>query len=637
MNSHSSIQPLAISKSERAGPVSLKRQRLVSTLYFSAVILGLLPWLLDMSAFWQASGLGLWFPGAGFLAVGGWSLLLLPVTLLLFAVAVFAWFATGIVIAPPLVWVGSALLAGALSNETSWPWAPWLAAVACVAWQLRKHLKRRKQLAADLLRREQRNAYLPDAMQAVEARAVPHTAPADHELGADEVALSRLIFERALQPVGQLEHFDRIDQFQTASLRYQLNFLGYGLAQMQSQYTPNFHGYLSEAQRRLIEQYLERPIWDYWRLENLWGNLKYDPNPVGKDNVMLTGYLGQQVGMYMLNTGDHRYAEPGSLTFRWDDKTTYAHDIHSINRSLMWNFDNSRYCLFPCEPNWIYTGCNFFALRSVAVYDRLFGTHQLDDLRQPFLESFEREFTTASGSVVSLRSSLTGATAPFPGGDAGAVQGMNLLSVEHAKRFWAMARNDMGPLIVEQDGVRQMKIPGKGLDFGNYRRGFTMIYGGLLMQAREIGDSEFSSAILNALDLECGRKIENGVLSYQGSNLAQATAFLGRLMQRDGYRQSLMVGPPPEALRGPLLTDASFPDVLVAKARSHRGDDLELVLYPGKAPGVQRVTIERLRPHGSYTVTGSTLAHFTADEQGKAEIDVQLNGRTSVVITPDAG
>ncbi|MBV7495072.1 hypothetical protein KW837_12450 [Pseudomonas sp. PDM24] len=633
MNNYIPIQPEVIKNTERTGPVSLKRQRLISALYLSAVVLGLLPWLLNLSAFWQASGLGLLFPGAGFLAVGGWSLLLIPVTLLLFATALFAWFATGVVVAPPLIWLGSAILAGTLSGDATWPWAPWLTAAICLAWQVRKYLKRSKVHQRDLGRREQRNAYLPDAMQAVTARAAPHIPPANHELGADEVALSRLILERALQPVGQLEHFDRIDQFQTASLRYQLNFLGYGLAQMQSQYTPNFHGYLSEAQRRLIEQYLQRPIWDYWRLENLWGNLKYDPDPVDKDNVMLTGYFGQQVGMYMLNTGDHRYAKPGSLTFRWNDDTAYEHDIHSINRSLMWNFANSSYCLFPCEPNWIYTGCNFFALRSVAVYDRLFGTHQLDELRQPFLDSFEREFTTASGSVVSLRSSLTGATAPFPGGDAGAVQGMNLISSEHAKRFWAMARNDMAPLIVEQNGLRQMKIPGKGLDFGNYRRGFTMIYGGLLMQAREIGDTEFSEAILNALDQQCGRKLDNGVLSYEGSNLANATAFLGRLMQRDGYRHSLTQGPTAEALRGPLLTGAEFPQVLVAKARSHDGQDLELVLYPGTAPGPQRITIERLKPHGHYSTKGTMQTHFTADAAGTVELEVMLNGRTSVCIT----
>ena len=47
---------------------------------------------------------------------------------------------------------------------------------------------------------------------------------------ADEVAASRYLFDRTLQPVGQLEGFTRLDNIQLAALRYQLNYLGWGLA-----------------------------------------------------------------------------------------------------------------------------------------------------------------------------------------------------------------------------------------------------------------------------------------------------------------------------------------------------------------------------------------------------------------------
>jgi len=622
-----------ISAASGLAPVSKIRRQRLQILHAGMVVIGLLPWLLDASPSVRSAGLGLLFPGAGFIAVGGWALLLVPFTLLLFAVAVFAWFATGIIVAPPLVWLLASVAAGAMTREPGWTHAPLLALAALAAWWIRGRAKARRRHKEEVEKRTNRNAYLPAAMAAVAERAVPMPAPDAHELSAVDVALSRLMFNRALQPVGQLEGFNKIDQFQTAALRYQINFLGYGLAQMQSQYTPNFHGYLSEAQRRLIDQYLQRPIWDYWRLENLWGHLRYDPNPVGKSNIMLTAYLAQQVGMYMLTTGDRRYAEPGSLTFRWNAKTAYAHDMGSLHRSLMSNFEASPFCLFPCEPHWIYSGCNFFGLRAVAVHDRLFGGSDLEAIRAPFLRYFEREFTKASGSVVSLRSSIGGFSAPFPGGDAGAVQAMNLLSPELARRYWAMARNDMLPLIRDRDGVRRFQLPGKGLDFGNYGRGFTMIYGGLLMHAREIGDPDFSEALLNALDLDCGATTTNGVLSYSGSNMASATAFLGRMMQRDGYRQSLMVGPPAEALAGPILTGASYPEVLVAKARSH-GEDLELVLYPGTGDGVRSIAIERLQPDRVYAVSGGTEPVVRADGRGHARLDVHLRGRTPVHLTP---
>lgn len=616
------------------GPVTRARKRRLRVFYVACAAIGLLPWLLEGPPFWRGAGLGLLFPGAGFLAAGGWALVLLPMSMALFLVALFAWFAAGMVIAPPLVWGGAALLAGAMTGDEPWSFAPLAALVLLGAWSLRHHLKQRRLLEAQWAKREQRQAYLPAAMIEVAERAVPRPAADEHELSEAQVAHSRLLLQRALQPVGELAGFDRIDQFQTASLRYQLNFLGYALALMQSQYTPNFHGYLSEAQRRLIDQYLQRPIWRYWRLENLWGNLRYNPDPVGKDNIMLTAYLAQQVGMYMLASGDRRYAEPGSLTFRWNDRVAYAHDLHTLHRSLTWNFDHSPFCLFPCEPNWIYTGCNFFGLRALAAYDRLFGTDTLFRIAPRFTEQFLAEFTNAAGSVVSLRSTLAGFTAPFPGGDAGSVQALGLISPSLAQRFWAQARHDMGPLIREVDGRPTFQLPGKGLDFGNYRRGFTGIYGGLLMQSREIGDATFSSALVNALQKDGHpTRDADGVLTYAGSNMANAVVFLGTLMQRDSYREALTVGPPAEALRGPLLTDAAYPEVLVAKARSH-GDDLDLVLYPGRTDGQHKLTVARLQADRLYAVSGATEPRIRADAHGTCRLSVPLHGRTEVRLQP---
>src|SRR4030095_2639246 len=119
---------------ERApkGPVTAARQRRSMICYAVMCAVGLLPAVLNASAAWQAAGLGLLLPGAGFVAGGGWSVLLFPLTLSLFVVSVVAWFWAGIVLAPVFVWLGSAALAGALAGASVWAGAYLLVPVLIV-------------------------------------------------------------------------------------------------------------------------------------------------------------------------------------------------------------------------------------------------------------------------------------------------------------------------------------------------------------------------------------------------------------------------------------------------------------------------------------------------------------------------
>ncbi|MGQ4828355.1 hypothetical protein ACQ10I_19305, partial [Enterococcus faecalis] len=80
------------------------------------VLLGATPLLLGMAPAWRAAGLGLWAPGAGFLVSGGWIAALFPLVLVLFVAALIAWFWAGMVIAPAIVWLGSAALAGVMAR-----------------------------------------------------------------------------------------------------------------------------------------------------------------------------------------------------------------------------------------------------------------------------------------------------------------------------------------------------------------------------------------------------------------------------------------------------------------------------------------------------------------------------------------
>lgn len=73
--------------------------------------------------------------------------------------------------------------------------------------------------------------------------------------------------------------------------------------------------------------------------------------------------------------------------------------------------------------------------------------------------------------------------------------------------------------------------------------------------------------------------------------------------------------------------------MLVARAFS-RGENLELALYPGSAPGVQRLGLARLRAGASYRVRGAHAGRFVADASGEAKLDVTLAGRTALEIVP---
>src|SRR6516165_12435603 len=124
-----------ISRDAVKGPLTAARQRRTLLLYTAMCVFGLLPTIFGMSPAMKAAGVGLWIPGGGFVASGGWAVLLFPVTFVLFGLSVFAWFGAGMVIAPIVVWLGGAMLAGAITGDAIWVPALFLvpAMVAAIA------------------------------------------------------------------------------------------------------------------------------------------------------------------------------------------------------------------------------------------------------------------------------------------------------------------------------------------------------------------------------------------------------------------------------------------------------------------------------------------------------------------------
>ena len=126
----------------RLGPVSRRLIARTALLLTAQIILGSLLVFLSTSDRVRAIGLGLVFPGAGFLFSA--SPIGLLVTLTVMVLAVVLWWGISAHFGIPLVWWGSALLAGVLvegprvftDRGTTWGWAvpaAYLAAAAAVA------------------------------------------------------------------------------------------------------------------------------------------------------------------------------------------------------------------------------------------------------------------------------------------------------------------------------------------------------------------------------------------------------------------------------------------------------------------------------------------------------------------------
>lgn len=614
---------------------SLVRRTLCA--YLLLCLAGALPWLLDLSPALQAIGWGLWFPGAGFITSGALALLLVPLTLVLFSVSLFLWFGSGNILAPLAIWTLSALLAGSLA-QISTVITP-LLVVGCTvsigAWLFRDTLVRKRK---SLARRARRLKELPATIELLQNKAAEHPAPDYRELSVEDLGAVRYLLERGLAPVDKLEGLEVIEQFQPAALRYQIFDLQYSLALMQCHYTPNFHGYLSQAQRNLIEKVTLPAVCGYWKWESLWGHLSTRFDPVQRDNIMLTGFYLISLGLYSSNTGDYRYYEPGSLTFRLNAKLSFRHDTHSIAQALVDNFNTSGYCLYPCEPNWIYTFCNLQGMTGLRVYDRVAETDHYSQLRERFEYNWRQEFTEADGSVVPIRSSLTGLSIPGLVGLSGDCTGSVLAGAvlpDTAMRMWAQAFGES--IQVRPDGTLDLRTVGAdNIDPGNYRKGLGMTYTAVWLAAQEYGYPEIAAAAQQSLDEEYEPCLENGVFRYRKlSVLANAMAIRARLMRRDDWRSTILQGPTPAALKGPLLTGASYPEVLVARAVSNTGSDLELVLHPGTEPGEQTLIIERLSPNAAYRVDGTLNTDLRADAEGKLQLQVHLQGRTLIHLHPD--
>jgi hypothetical protein len=404
--------------------------------------------------------------------------------------------------------------------------------------------------------------------------------------------------------------------------------------------TPAFSGYLAEAQRNAIEKMLLRKVWGYWARENAWGNLSLNRDPVeNRENIMLTGWHGTQVGMYE-SLNDNRYSAPGALTYRWSDDESYANDFGTLAASIHRNMLGTDYTLFPCEPNWVYTVCNTFGVNTMASHDRLHGTGYLDELRDRLHTAYETEFLRPDGRIVGVRATHLGLSWNFWSGAAvqlSTAYWLHPSMPDIAQRTWWLLREnslklDGGPLtgrLILPRAVSDRLDPG---DYSLGRDNFGL--GSTIMAAREVGDEDYALAAQRTLDERDEIEESDGARRYRNASpLTNLYSVLGRFGRHNGLRDLVAHDTPTAWARGPRLAEAAYPDVLVARAVTD-GTALDLVLRPGVGPVRTTLALDRLRPGTGYLVDGAGEQLVTADSHGRAHLEVDLGDRLEVRIRP---
>ncbi|MBX7435118.1 hypothetical protein JDV09_23900 [Mycobacterium sp. Y57] len=461
--------------------------------------------------------------------------------------------------------------------------------------------------------------------------------PVVGESTPDDLEVLRGLFDLSLQPLDQFDGFDRRDQVGTAAYRYQLNFIGYALALSQLTRTPAFTGYLAAAQRNLIVKMCDKRVWGYWARESRIGYLRHETDPIRHANVMYSGYLGVMIGVFQTLNQDDAFDRPGSLTYRWDDQISHEYDFRRLAFAIRENMLAKPKCpQYPCEPHLIYPICNTFALNTLMMYDRLHNDDISSELVSKVRTSYDADgWRRADRRFIPIRlGASVNLSPPVIGSDAAMALWLSAAMPDIARQTWDMITSRL--LRWDGDDVVMRGRSWLRIDVGNYRftNGEANTKVAVMNAAREFGADHIADRLSEAIDSDLEQERARGARRYRGvSNLVNAMYALARFSRTNGVAD-LIAGRIPEQWRtGPVLAEAAYPDVLVARALTD-GSDLDLVLYPGTGPHRARLGIARLQPNRTHRVGGAVEPTVTADERGLGYVDVDLDARTAVSLAP---
>ena len=285
-----------------------------------------------------------------------------------------------------------------------------------------------------------------------------------------------------------------------------------------------------------------------------------------------------------------------------------------------------------CEPNWIYSICNMRGAEGLMIHDRLHGTHYWDMIKDGYFRGMEQEFVRPDGMLNFYRSARTGI------GQNGASFSNDLrpIAPHLADRGWTLLR----AAFQEQDGrlVTPLAKRDKLLDTGNYSFHPLKSYCYIIDEAREAGDEQAAEAAWDEVKDRIDVKIDDrgwlvveerlAVLAHRA--LASARRPQGRLAghDREGHAAGV-AGRPAARVRAVPAGDG------VARRHRRPGARRRAALHQRRRPRRGRALAAAARRPSTRSRAGSTR-RLMADDQGRASVQVDLNGRSELRVAPAA-
>jgi hypothetical protein len=627
--------PLLPENPPRFAPVTRKLMLRSAAILATVVVASLvLVFVVDTPAA-TAIGLSLIFPGAGFLYAG--SPILFVVTVLLFWGALILWWGMSAVFLPWIVMAAAAAGAAALAGGDTWGWAipatyVLFAGVLGFALYTNEHRYRTKRAAIPEL-----NRYLASAEQPTPVQRQLEPTEADSEM-------LKWLLDLSLQPVDDFAGFDYGEQFHGPTcLRYQLCIMGSAMALANANLLPNYPSLITQAQENLVEKQTDIRNWRYWRIENILGNLDFNPDPIVRDNIMLSGWLLNQIGEMEAASGSTKFDEPGSLQFVWRDGRVFSYDHHSLAEVVAKNFLSADLGIFPCEPGWVFTVCNAIAAEGMKGYET---AHESDLYRQitPALRAgiFE-EMMTPDGAIRHVRSTQFGFT--YRDGDnigeyfTSGLHGFVDFAPDMARRGSLLQLRGVPEKMAAlkgliKDGELDLKLPATRERSTGYMTSMNEWFK-VIAGAHAVGEEELSDAAWRRMLRDCatGRSFPERPLTGGAQNTALMMMVRWGTPLSGGDLVARGFVPPV----GPILEYAPYPDVLVSKARCEDGESLDLTIEPHRAGSgdVHELTFLVAERGKAHRLTGDGVDEtLQPDASGRVVVSLPIAARMNLNLFP---
>jgi hypothetical protein len=300
--------------------------------------------------------------------------------------------------------------------------------------------------------------------------------------------------------------------------RFQLAYMAYALGLTYFHRLPAAPGVFRPTFQRLIEKMLHPAVWMYWRNVSRGGaifnahlsdQLSEQWNPVERDNIMYSAYVQSMALMYDVLFNDHRYAEPGALTFRhWSffwggDEKRFEYDQYSLNQHLYWQMVESGFLGIACEPNCIFQICNQPAILGFRLHDILTGGSTAEEVTRSYEQAWKRFGRLGeNGHYTMMLSADTKVPwrndriAPWVDAWCGAL--MNSWNRDFVHQHYGQQVKDL--LVEEPNGMLSVKVPplreinGHLVDYDECNFGWAAVW------ASEMGDAATLKGLLRHAD-----------------------------------------------------------------------------------------------------------------------------------------